>query len=74
MASDTTPPNIAELQFIVLAVTGVARGKKANSQIGIKNNIAAMLIANPNLPSDHRRGGRGTPYSRLQTRLPMVMK
>jgi len=33
-----------------------------------------MLMARPNLPNDHLRGGRGAPKRRLWIRQPMVMK
>jgi len=33
-----------------------------------------MLIANPNLPSDHLRGGSGAPYSLRQIRVPMTTR
>ena len=65
---------MVEDQFIVAAVVGVASGQNANSQTGARNNRAAMLIAKPNLPKDHRLGGRGRPETRLQTRQLMVMK
>lgn len=69
------PPNIVEDQFIVAAVTGVASGQNAKNQIGARNIRDAMLImAMPNLPSDHRRGGKGGPATRLQTRQLIVMK
>jgi hypothetical protein len=68
------PPNIAEDQFIVAAVTGVASGQKAKNQTGARNKRDAMLMAKPNLPSDQRRAGRGRPASRLQTRQLIVMK
>ena len=67
-------PNIVEDQFIVAAVTGIASGQNAKNQTGIKNKRAAMLMAMPNLPRDHRRGGRGAPVARLQTRQLIVMK
>jgi hypothetical protein len=68
------PPNIVEDQFIVAAVTGVASGQNAKNQTGARNKRAAMLMAMPNLPSDHRRGGRGRPETRLQMRQLIVMK
>jgi hypothetical protein len=68
------PPNIVEDQFIVVAVTGVASGQNAKNQIGVRNISAAMLMARPNLPNDHRRGGKGGPLSRLQTRQLIVIK
>jgi hypothetical protein len=68
------PPNIVEDQFIVPDVTGVASGQKAKNQTGARNKSDAMLIAKPTLPSDHRRGGRGFPETRLQTRQLIVMK
>jgi len=64
---------MVEDQFIVSAVTGVARGQNAKNHKGVKNIRAAILIANPNLPNDQRLGGNGGPFSRLQTRHPMVM-
>jgi len=67
-------PNIVEDQFIVAAVTGVASGQNAKNQTGAKNTSAAMLIASPNLPSDHLRGGSGGPEILRQTRQLMVMK
>ena len=67
------PPNIVEDQFMNAGVTGVASGQNAKNQTGARNMSAAMLMARPNLPSDHRRGGRGGPRSRLQTRQLMVM-
>lgn len=69
-----TLPNIVEDQFIVEALTGVARGQNAKNQRGNRNISEPTLIARPNLPSDHLRGGKGAPLSRLQTRQLMVMK
>lgn len=68
------PPNIVEDQFIVAAVTGVESAQNAKNQIGARNKRDAMLMAMPKLPSDHRRGGRGRPATRLQTRQLIVMK
>jgi hypothetical protein len=41
------PPNIVELQFIVLAATGVASGKNAKTKSGHRKSILAMLMAIP---------------------------
>jgi hypothetical protein len=68
------PPNIVEDQFMVAAVTGVASGQNAKNQTGARNKRDAMLMYKPNLPRDHRRGGRGRPLSRLHTRQLIVMK
>jgi hypothetical protein len=67
-------PNIIEDQFIFEAVTGVASGQNTKNQRGVRNISAATLIARPNLPNDHRRGGNGGPLSRLQTRQLIVIK
>jgi|GraSoiStandDraft_45_1057281.scaffolds.fasta_scaffold373854_2 hypothetical protein len=40
-------PNIKQPQFIVLGMTGVARGKKANTKSGHKKQRLAMLMAMP---------------------------
>ena len=68
------PPNIVEDQFIFSGVTGLASGQNEKNQTGTRNNRAAMLMARPNLPNDHRRAGRGRPATRLQTRQLIVMK
>jgi hypothetical protein len=68
------PPNIVEDQFIFWGVTGVASGQNAKNQTGTRNKSDTMLMAKPNLPSDHRRGGRGGPATRLQMRQLIVMK
>ena len=61
-------------QFIVSAVTGLARGQKAKNHRGVSHISAIILIARPNLPRDHRRGGKGGPLSRLEIRQPIVIK
>jgi hypothetical protein len=33
-----------------------------------------MLMASPNLPSDHLRGGSGAPYNRRQIKVPITTK
>lgn len=71
-ANMMTPPNMICEKFIVAAVTGVARGQKAKNHRGKMEQIAPMLIASPKRPSDHRRGGKGAPHNRLQTRHPIV--
>ena len=68
------PQKIVKDQFIVAAVTGVASGQNAKNQIGIRNRSAATLIGRPNLPDDHRRGGKGAPLNLLQTRQLIVIK
>ena len=73
MANMIVTPNIKLDQFILVAVTGLARGQNSKKKRGARKQSEAILIARPYLPSDHRRGGRGGPFSRLQTRLPMVM-
>ena len=69
-----TLPNIVDDQFILSAVTGVASGQKAKNQRGTRNSREPILIASPNLPSDHLLGGKGGPQSRLQTKQLMVIK
>lgn len=61
-------------QFIVLASTGVASGQNVKNHSGSTNRKAAILIPRPAFPSDHRRGGRGAPYSLRQIRQPMVTR
>jgi hypothetical protein len=68
------PPNIVDDQFILPEVTGVASGQNEKNQTGARNQSDAILIAMPNLPSDHRRGGRGFHETRLQIRQLIVMK
>lgn len=68
------PPNMVDDQFMVEAVTGWASGQNAKNQIGVRNRSAAMLIARPNFPNDHRRGGKGSPLSRLHIKQLIVMK
>lgn len=48
------------LQFIVCRSTVEVRGKKANTKIGRRKTMAAMLIAIPKRPRDQRRWGRGS--------------
>ena len=66
------PPNIAELQFMLEATTGLASGQNSKNKSGVKNSSAAMLIGSPNRPKDHLRGGRGSPYNLRHTRQPIV--
>jgi len=73
-AKRMTPPNIAEDQFIVAAVTGVASGQNEKNQIGARKQRAPMLTARPYLPSDHRRAGSGPPFRRYQTKQLMVIR
>ena len=67
-----TPPNSKQPQFIESGSTGVETGKKANTNIGNKKIIEAMLTAIPYRPSDHRRAGSGSPRNRLYIKQPIV--
>ena len=65
------PPYMTTAQFIVLGSTGVTGGQNVNNQIGVRKQSEAILMANPYLPRDHRRGGNGAPTKRLQTTQPI---
>lgn len=66
-----TPPYMTTLQFIVCLLTLLVRGKNAKTKMGNRNASAAMLIAMPKHPRDHRRGGSGSPRMRLRRTQPM---
>ena len=66
------PPNITQPQFIELGTTGVLMGKKAKTNIGNKNAMAAMLMAKPYRPRDQRRTGSGSFRNRFEMRQPIV--
>lgn len=72
VANMSTAPNIVCDQFIVAAVTGVARGQNAKNQSGVTHTTAAILMKSPYLPSDHLRGGNGAPLSLLHIKQPIV--
>lgn len=58
---------------MVAATTGVASGKKANTNIGIKNSSARTLIAMPARPSVQCRAGSSSPRMRFARTQPMVI-
>jgi hypothetical protein len=60
-------------QFIVAGVTTTDVGKKAKTQTTRRNSTAPMLIARPNLPRVHRRGGSGFPTRRRLIRVLIEM-
>lgn len=47
------PPHNAQLQFIVADVTGMAMGKKVNTQVMISQHTDMILTAKPYLPMCH---------------------
>ena len=67
------PPYITAHQFIVSGSTVEVSGKKANTNTGNRKHRAPILIAMPNRPSVHLRGGRGCPLIRLRSTHPIVM-
>ena len=67
------PTYIATLQFIVSTVTSVVRGKNAKTKIGHRNANAPRFTAMPNLPSDHRWCGSGSPRMRFRNTHPIEM-
>lgn len=73
-AKTITPPNIVDAQFILEAVTGLAKGQNEKNHKGVVKHKAPTLTASPNRPSDHRLGGKGAPYNLLHTRQPIVTK
>ncbi|GMF71686.1 unnamed protein product [Aspergillus oryzae] len=67
------PPYITTHQFIDSRSTVEVKGKKANTNTGTKKHKAPMLMAIPNRPRLHRRGGRGSPRIRLSSTHPIVI-
>ena len=65
------PPNIAIFQFIVVAVTGRAVGKKQKTKNEIRKIRAVILIAMPHLPRENFDGGNGSRRKRFERTQPM---
>jgi hypothetical protein len=72
MAKINTPPKIADDQFILAGVTGIARGQKLKNQSGRQNKIEMMFNAMPKRPRDHLRGGKDSPLSPFSRTQPIV--
>jgi hypothetical protein len=66
-----TDPNISEPQFMVLGSTGVAMGKKLQTNSMKRKQRAPILMAIPYRPSVHFRGGSGSPRRRLDKTQPI---
>jgi len=60
-------------QFMVTGVTGVAGGKKQNTERMERKQSAAMLMYIPDFPSVQRRAGSAPPLMRFKTRQLMHM-
>lgn len=65
------PPNMAIFQFIVLASTGVAVGKKQKTKNVERNPSAIALITKPQRPRVKADGGSGSRRSRFRKMQPI---
>ncbi len=71
VANSVMPPNMAIFQFIVVASTGVAIGKKQKTKKMNKNARAIALIAKPQRPRVKTEGGNGSPRHLFKKMQPM---